>query len=291
MDYCRPCRRHLNGAVSCPGCGAYAGVEEYAFPAAEAAAVDYGGDRGDRGDVVRSAGGSAGAGAGGGADEGADGEAFTDPVAASTRADRRKASRRNSKPRGVVGGRARRARRGRGRRVTIMASVLGPVLAGLFVAEIATEGGVFREPSTTSSPYSPDKSEADRSPGEGDSSGPRVRKSRAPGPGPTGLSAGADGPSADGGRREDGASDKGGKKSKDSASPSADGPSSTDAPDVPSATAPAPATGGGGEGGGGGAAPSPSTPDPGTTTSSVPTRPTSSPLPSQTCDRLVRWCT
>ncbi|WP_457034108.1 SCO2400 family protein, partial [Kitasatospora sp. P5_F3] len=22
MDYCAPCRRHLNGALSCPGCGA-----------------------------------------------------------------------------------------------------------------------------------------------------------------------------------------------------------------------------------------------------------------------------
>ncbi|MFD5541709.1 hypothetical protein ACFWIJ_28750, partial [Streptomyces sp. NPDC127079] len=22
MDYCHPCRRHLNGALACPGCGA-----------------------------------------------------------------------------------------------------------------------------------------------------------------------------------------------------------------------------------------------------------------------------
>ncbi|WP_443728928.1 SCO2400 family protein, partial [Streptomyces anatolicus] len=21
MDYCHPCRRHLNGALACPGCG------------------------------------------------------------------------------------------------------------------------------------------------------------------------------------------------------------------------------------------------------------------------------
>ncbi|MFF4035526.1 hypothetical protein ACFYZ2_38300 [Streptomyces sviceus] len=24
MDYCSSCRRHLNGALACPGCGAYA---------------------------------------------------------------------------------------------------------------------------------------------------------------------------------------------------------------------------------------------------------------------------
>ncbi|MGW4565251.1 SCO2400 family protein [Streptomyces sp. NPDC004561] len=24
MDYCSACRRHLNGALVCPGCGAYA---------------------------------------------------------------------------------------------------------------------------------------------------------------------------------------------------------------------------------------------------------------------------
>lgn len=24
MDYCSDCRRHLNGALACPGCGAYA---------------------------------------------------------------------------------------------------------------------------------------------------------------------------------------------------------------------------------------------------------------------------
>ncbi|MDT0542356.1 SCO2400 family protein [Streptomyces lonegramiae] len=271
MDYCPSCHRHLNGAVSCPGCGAYAVAEEYAYPAAEAAAVeaaavDYGRD----------------------GDEGAEVEPAPEPVAASTRADRRKAARRKPKPRGIVGGRARRARRGRGRRVTIMASVLGPILAALFVAEIATEGGIFHEPSTTSSP---DKSEAERGPGEGDSSGPRVRESGAPGAGPAGASAGVDGPSADESRSEDGASDedkdKGKKKARDSSSPSADDPSSTDGPDDPSATAPT--TGSGGGGGGGGATQSPTTPsDPGTTTS-VPTQPT--PSPSDTCDRFLWWCT
>ncbi|MCZ4610926.1 hypothetical protein O3S80_45645, partial [Streptomyces sp. Lzd4kr] len=39
MDYCHPCRRHLNGALACPGCGAtveqprvYAGAQNEAYP-------------------------------------------------------------------------------------------------------------------------------------------------------------------------------------------------------------------------------------------------------------------
>ncbi|MGY0062087.1 SCO2400 family protein [Streptomyces sp. LZ34] len=274
MDYCPACRRHLNGALACPGCGAYA--EEYAYPAAEGAAVDYGRADGHRG-------GEADVGEDGvvGEDEvvgeDADGEPSSAPGAASTRADRRKASRRKPKPRGIIGGRARRARRGRGRRVTIMASVLGPVLAGLFVAEIATEGGIFHEPSSSSSPDKP--SEADRSPGEGDSSGPRTRESGAPSAGP---SAGADGASADEGRGddEDGAG-KDKKKPKDSKSPSADDSSSAGGTGGATATA----TGGGG---GGATRPptSPSDPDP---TTSLPSQPT--PSPTETCDRFLWWCT
>ncbi|WP_430727368.1 SCO2400 family protein, partial [Streptomyces beigongshangae] len=31
MDYCHPCRRHLNGALACPGCGTSAeACREYA---------------------------------------------------------------------------------------------------------------------------------------------------------------------------------------------------------------------------------------------------------------------
>ncbi|WP_417466395.1 SCO2400 family protein [Kitasatospora aburaviensis] len=37
MDYCAPCRRHLNGALACPGCGALATGPDQAVPPAPAA--------------------------------------------------------------------------------------------------------------------------------------------------------------------------------------------------------------------------------------------------------------
>ncbi|WP_159402727.1 hypothetical protein [Streptomyces sp. RTd22] len=61
-------------------------------------------------------------------------------------------SRRRPKRRG------RRARRGRGRRVLIMAAVLGPVLAAVFVAELATEG-YWRAPVPKPSPERTEGSE------------------------------------------------------------------------------------------------------------------------------------
>ncbi|MGO4759530.1 hypothetical protein AB4212_64740, partial [Streptomyces sp. 2MCAF27] len=108
MDYCPACRRHLNGALACPGCGAYA--EAYAYPAAENAAVDY--DRADgemshepyigeteaMGEAIGEAiGGDEAAGKAVGrddaVDEDVDDELSAAPAAdaASTRADRRKA--------------------------------------------------------------------------------------------------------------------------------------------------------------------------------------------------------
>ncbi|WP_456340847.1 SCO2400 family protein [Streptomyces shenzhenensis] len=38
MDYCHPCRRHLNGALACPGCGTAA--ETLRASAREAAASE-----------------------------------------------------------------------------------------------------------------------------------------------------------------------------------------------------------------------------------------------------------
>ncbi|MEU7244204.1 SCO2400 family protein [Streptomyces sparsogenes] len=266
MDYCPSCRRHLNGAVSCPGCGAYAGG--YAYPATEGAPLDVEPD-----DEPSPA------------PEAASTRAEA-PEAGSTRADRRKAARGKPRPRGIIGGRARRARRGRRRRVTIMAAVLGPVLAGLFVAEIATEGGIFHEPSSSSGP---DASQVDRGPGAGDSGGPSVRESGAPGAGP---SAGADGASADedkdavgkdGEKSKDGKKSRDGEKSGDGESPGPDDPSSAGVSGGPSATPTA--TGGGG----GGSTQDPTSPsDPGPTTV-APTTP--APTPTEGCDRFLWWCT
>ncbi|MER6143205.1 hypothetical protein ABT174_24715 [Streptomyces sparsogenes] len=269
MDYCPSCRRHLNGAVSCPGCGAYAG--EYAYPAPEGALFDA-----DADDEPSPA------------TEAASTRAEA-PVAASTRADRRKAARGKPRPRGIIGGRARRARRGRRRRVTIMAAVLGPVLAGLFVAEIATEGGIFHEPSSSSGP---DTSQVDRGPDAGGSGEPSTRESGAPGAGP---SAGADGASADEGadgdaagkdgkKSKDGEKSEDGEKTGDGESPGPGDPASADGSGGPSATPTA--TGGGG---GGGSTQDPTSPsDPGPTTV-APTTP--APTPTESCDRFLWWCT
>ncbi|WP_436317604.1 SCO2400 family protein [Streptomyces griseoaurantiacus] len=37
MNYCTPCRRHLNGALACPGCGTPVGWLEGEAPAPHAA--------------------------------------------------------------------------------------------------------------------------------------------------------------------------------------------------------------------------------------------------------------
>ncbi|EPD59023.1 SCO2400 family protein, partial [Streptomyces sp. HGB0020] len=43
MDYCHPCRRHLNGALACPGCGAQ--VEQLRAHAERDGAPAYAGER------------------------------------------------------------------------------------------------------------------------------------------------------------------------------------------------------------------------------------------------------
>uniref|UniRef100_UPI003F8FCDC0 SCO2400 family protein n=1 Tax=Streptomyces sp. st140 TaxID=1828052 RepID=UPI003F8FCDC0 len=41
MDYCHPCRRHLNGALACAGCGTPAeALGPYAIPAPAGPAPD-----------------------------------------------------------------------------------------------------------------------------------------------------------------------------------------------------------------------------------------------------------
>ncbi|WP_432035378.1 SCO2400 family protein [Streptomyces cucumeris] len=244
MDYCPPCRRHLNGALSCPGCGKP--VEELELPTAGSGAAE--------------------------ADAGADG-ASDAPL---SRAERRRAQRSSSgatrrKPKSR-GGRARRARPGRARRRVVMAAVLGPVLAALFVAELANEG-YFREPSPT--PAS-EKPVADRGGGVTESAEPVVRDSGGPSAGPA---TGSGRPDDDGGDRE---KKKDGDAKKAKATPSPDpGTPASDAPE-PSA----PATGGSG----------PSRPSTPATSKPRPTAPGPSepapiPTPSETCDRFLWWCT
>ncbi|MEU1942859.1 hypothetical protein ABZ554_10550 [Streptomyces sp. NPDC020125] len=252
MDYCSPCRRHLNGAVSCPGCGTPAG--ELGLPSAAS-------------DTERE----------GGAD--------TPGPRAERRADRRaaqaspasggtRASRRKPKPR-LIGSRARRARRGRGRRVTIMAAVLGPVLAAVFVAELATEGH-WRESSPSPSRQEP---VADRDGGVTESAETIVQDTT----GPSELPSAADGEDGKSAKDEDKGKGKDGGKSKDEkddTSPDPDGGSSSDPSD---ATSSAP--------GGPGRTQGPTTPSHPGSTAPATVAPTPTPSPSETCNRFLWWCT
>ncbi len=254
MDYCSPCRRHLNGAVSCPGCGTPAG--ELGLPSAASdtereGGADTPGPRAERRADRRAAQASPASGASG-----------------TTRASRRK-----PKPR-LFGSRARRARRGRGRRVTIMAAVLGPVLAAVFVAELATEGH-WRESSPSPSRQEP---VADRSGGVSDSDEPVTQDTSGPSELPSASDSGQ-------GEDEDASKDKGKDDGKSKGedgdtSPDPDGDSSSDPSD---ATSSAP--------GGPGATQGPTTPSHPGSTAPATVAPTPTPSPSETCDRFLWWCT
>ncbi|MCQ8194502.1 SCO2400 family protein [Streptomyces rugosispiralis] len=264
MDYCSPCRRHLNGAFSCPGCGRPA--EDLGLPSAPADGVDGGGaeaptTRAERRAGRRTAQASRATG--------------TADASGTTRASRRKA-----KSRGIFGRRARRARRGRGRRVAILASVLGPVLVAVFVAELATEGH-WRESSPAPRRQQP---VADRDGGVTESAETIVQGTDGPSAGPSA----ADGKSSkdkdkdkDKGEGKD--KDKDGGKSKggdDDTSADPDDASSSD-PSDDSTSAP---------GGSGATHPATTPPKPGPTDAAT-VAPTPTPTPTETCQRFLWWCT
>ncbi|MBP8538786.1 hypothetical protein, partial [Streptomyces sp. MK37H] len=185
MDYCSPCRRHLNGAVSCPGCGTP--VEDLGLPSAASDAADEGGAEAP---ATR-------------AERRADRRTAQAPRASSGATGTTRASRRKPKPRGLFGRRARRARRGRGRRVAILASVLGPVLVAVFVAELATEGH-WRESSPAPRRQEP---VADRDGGVTESAETVVQDTTGPSAGPSAAD-GEDGKSSKG-KGKDGGESKG----------------------------------------------------------------------------------
>ncbi|MET8014105.1 hypothetical protein ABZU86_21085 [Streptomyces sp. NPDC005271] len=187
-----------------------------------------------------------------------------------------RSSRRKPKSRGVIGGRARRARPGRGRRVAILAAVLGPVLAALFVAELATEG-YWRDAAPTPAREKP---VADRSGGVTSSAEPATPHSGGPSVDPAAESSR---PGKDGKGREGGDKGKDKDQTKDESAASS-GPDPSSPPDEPAATAPAP---------GGGSDPTqrptaPSKPHP---TAPATTAPAPTPSPTRTCNRVLWWCT
>ncbi|MEU8518266.1 hypothetical protein [Streptomyces sp. NPDC048577] len=219
MDYCHPCRRHLNGALACAGCGTPAEELRHESPHAYVPAVETG--HVYELDPVEPPQGSA---QGGG------------------RAARRRAAAGSAVTERAV---ARRDRRSRGRRGrTVLAGALGVMLAagalGLAktLAEEPAEGGAataVREEDVVESSLPPEPS---RDPGETEGSRP-VREpapatspgTRAPASGPPGAGA----PGTGGGTRDSatGTAGSGGPEPSASGSPSgpADGPEAS-----PSAT-------------------------------------------------------
>ncbi|MBL1100040.1 hypothetical protein JK363_25885 [Streptomyces sp. 205] len=164
-----------------------------------------------------------------------------------------------------------RARSGRARRVVVTAAVLGPVLAALFVAELATEG-YFREaaPAPTR-----EKPVADPSGGVTESAEPVARHSGGPSADP---STGSGRPDKD---AEDGDQEKvkGEQRAKDATSPGPDRQTSDDpGPSAPATGGPAPSRPSSPP-----SKPRPTTPE---TSGPIPT-----PKPSETCDRFLWWCT
>ncbi|WP_435834830.1 SCO2400 family protein [Streptomyces antibioticus] len=143
MDYCHPCRRHLNGALACPGCGAPASrpdtyeqqpLARERHVEAEGAA-DPGGSKGS-GDV-----------------EGADGSGDPDGSGEGPRGRpvRRRDARRASGPAGAGAEASRRDRKAaahrRRRRRTVLITA-GFVLAagGLSLAELGIDAPGFSSP-------------------------------------------------------------------------------------------------------------------------------------------------
>ncbi|WP_455678678.1 SCO2400 family protein [Streptomyces antibioticus] len=271
MDYCLPCRRHLNGALACPGCGAPAPQPDtYAQqPLARERRVEAGG--GDDSGVPEGSGGSKDSGDAGDAEgaEGADssGDAGDSGAEPQGRAARRRGGKRAVGPAGADAGaetsrRDRKAAAHRRRRRRTVLITAGFVLAagGLSLAELGIDAPGFSspnpavaggessevedstpEPSTTALPLDDREDTATSSPSPDASASPSESES----------------PKAE------------------------DEESESPAPDPQSASAPA-------------VTPAPSAPaDPASTPPADP--PPSSqppkPSPSETCNRFLWWCT
>ncbi len=156
--------------------------------------------------------------------------------------------------------------------MAILASVLGPVLAAVFVAELATEGH-WRESSPAPRRQAP---VADRDGGVTESAETIVQDTTAPGAGPSAAD-GEDGKPSKG-KGKDGGASKG--EEDDGPAPDPDDVSPSD-PSGDSPSAP----------GGSGATHRPTTPPNPRPTAPATVVPTPTPTPTETCQRFLWWCT
>ncbi|MFJ7999106.1 hypothetical protein ACIQ7D_18430 [Streptomyces sp. NPDC096310] len=301
MDYCHPCRRHLNGALTCAGCGA---------PAEGASTSGYG----ESGFVIDGDIGLIGHAPG--PDTGDTGDTDTGPRPGSRTesraAGRRKPSNRepsNREPSGrrpsrraprKAPGQGRRARDRRGRRVLI--GTLGVVLAAgmLSLAQLAFEAPGRDHAASVKEDTSvlPDGGSVD-----GDTDRPAAPDDPGPAVSPGSGSASGDGagPSVDGSAAPVGGGDPDADRSSEEEAPAPPGASSSAEAVDGDGTDPAAPGSGGPEPGGAGTT-GPGDPagrptgeptgesDPATPTSAPPP-PAPEPEPSETCVRFLWWCT
>ncbi|MEU5974120.1 hypothetical protein [Streptomyces sp. NPDC047315] len=289
MDYCHQCRRHLNGALACAGCGTPAQELRQQSPgpsgeghvielddvalAASARARD-GGDPVGHGRPASEGVGPTGDGLDGRPDDDvSDGDVSGGEGRAARRAELRRGARKGAvRPRGA----GRRARKKRGRNVLVGTLGLALAAGALSLAELATEGGddgsatsvkeredqyVEPAPDATSDGATPDApARVSERPTDGPGSRGSVR--------PTGTRSAAPGGSSPSGPKGRPPAPSGSAAKPPDASqapPSAPGPSATPGPGDPGST--------------------PSVPP---TTRPTPSEPT--PSPTETCKPVLWWC-
>jgi hypothetical protein len=271
MDYCDPCRRHLNGALACPGCGAPARTSHPYAPQGAATpyeAYDGAVDHHARGDGGESSADDTDA----AADADADYVDYADDEAESGAHGRAAARRRGGDDEGPAGTAASRrdrkaAAHRRRRRRTLLVAV-GFVLAagGLSLAELGIDAPGFSNPNpATAGGEAPDGGASTAGPAP--TARPLDEASRG------GTSAPTRGASSSPSASES-------PKDKASHSPDDGGPAKAQqsAQTGPAGTPTAPA--------------SPATSGPTATPTAAPTTsgPTPQPSPSQTCKRFLWWC-
>ncbi|WP_435857476.1 SCO2400 family protein [Streptomyces olindensis] len=284
MDYCDPCRRHLNGALACPGCGTSAEALRWREP--EYHAVPHG-----SGGVTDGAGGFHGAEEGSGShgdystdeDYGTDGSDEPDEPDEGDEGENRehlgRAARRRGRGRGPVtegpgpGGASRRdrkaaAHRRRRRRTLFIAAGFVLAAGGLSLAELGMDA-----PKSTPKPAAAGGESADGDAsveaGEpGRSSGEAARADGASGSPSPGAS---DSPSASASPKDGKSKSPTEEETPGDAESATAGTSPSRPTSAPTAAPPAPAP----------------TPTPGRTTPP----PEPEPSPSETCNRFLWWCT
>ncbi|MET8948633.1 hypothetical protein ABZX30_35215 [Streptomyces sp. NPDC004542] len=270
MDYCHPCRRHLNGALACPGCGSPAGpIRAYAHQGAPASPYAYGPEEPYAGIPPTDEDFADGEGEEDAPDEGA-AEDDTGDEPRGRAANRRRARGRgrgadaaeSADPDASRRDRKAAAHRRRRRRTVLIAAGFALAAGGLSLAELGIDAPGFSSPDPAAAGGDSPASAPGRTVDPLDDT--------ARGPGGTASPDASSSPSA---------SKSAGAEEQASTSPDGKDTDQSRQPATPGAGTPGPTT--------------PATTRPASTPTSTPTTstPTPKPSPTQTCDRFLWWCT